>query len=362
MGKRVILALWPTPELKKDVKDATGSDAEPGQVLDSTRFRDLWLTFDRMKKPSARMVTDLRKLAVEILSRKKGHTRRSQKPAASKEKVSDAKSIKRKARSISAERGATHSGSTPEAKSAKVNAPEVSSNPHSEPEDTDIIQDEDHEPALEDFSKEMKAALPTYAENAKGEKQKKDYKYILYVHLGDDERRTMAKEVWSILFKKVQATCLELVFTGKPSPRVEWTGFSKGVGVIAPADEESRSIMKEIVATTKVAEDSFRAWAKGEKGKYTPLSILIPHTMKREVFTAGKIMQAATLMNQLPEKKFYIRSCTDVAGGGKERILRLGAEDDFVQTIKDKNGVIYVAASKLEVFYQGARLTTGTKT
>ncbi len=363
--ERVIRALWPTPELKKDVRDATGADPNPDRLLSSARFRDMWLDFDSSKNPSAKSVTAMRKLAVEILGRKKGHTRRSQnQPKSESEGVrKSTKGAKRKTRSVSTERGASRSGHTPEAKSAKV-TPHTSTSSSTimeQGEDSDVIVDEDHEPSLDDFAEEMKAALPTYAQSAKGEK-KKDYKYILYVHLGDEERRTMAKEVWTLLFEKVQASCLERVFAQKEVPKIEWSGYSKGVGVIAPSDEASRDIMKEIISNTKVAEHSFRAWAKGEKGKYTLLSILIPHTMKKEVFTAGKIMQAAIMMNQLPEGSHYIRNCKEVAGGGKQRILRLGAEDNLVQAFKDKNGVIYVAASKLEVYFQGARLTSNTST
>jgi hypothetical protein len=70
--------------------------------------------------------------------------------------------------------------------------------------------------------------------------------------------------------------------------------------------------MKEVIDGITVAEYSFRAWAKGETGEYTPLTIRIPAAMTRKTFTAGKIMQAACLLNKLPENSHTIRDCKDV--------------------------------------------------
>ncbi len=314
-------------------------------------------------------MTALRQLAVDIMGKtKKAHKPPSSTPASKSVSHVTEESKKRKNRSFSTERGASTSGATPEAKAARVNSSPPANNTSSstvvsqaEAEDNDdIIADEDGEPSLDDFADDMRAALPTYAQNAKGEKRK-DYPFILYVHYGSDERKTMPRETWNILFEKVQVVCLDRAFKDDMvSPKIEWSGFSKGVGVIAPVDMESQIAMQEIVSGIKVAEHSFRAWAKGERGRFTPLSILIPATMKKEVFSAGKIMQAAVLMNNLPEEKHIIRSCKEFSGRGKQRLLRIGAEEDLAKAIRDKNGVIYIAASKLEVFYQQKRITTST--
>ncbi len=373
MRQRVMLTLFNTPELIRDVKTKTGLEPDPGKLLDSTRFRDAWITFNSLKDPGAKKVTALRQLAVDIMSKgKKGHHQASPLPTSkSSDRHTKGDGKKRKDRSLSTERGHSSSGLTPGAKAAKVNTPTarpessstlVSQAEAQEANNDGVIQGEHDEPALEEFAEDMRAALPTYAQNAKGEK-KTDYPHILYVHLGNDERKTMPKDVWNLFFEKVQAICLERAFKDDAaSPKIEWSGFSRGVGVIAPADEESKTIMKEVVSSITVAEHNFRAWARGERGKFIPLSILIPHTMKKEVFTAGKIMQAIVRTNKLHEDKHVIRSCNEFPGGGKRRLLRIGAEEDLVTAIKALNGVVYIAASKLEVFFRGGRLTSSTDT
>lgn len=171
----------------------------------------------------------------------------------------------------------------------------------------------------------------------------------------------MDRETWTCFYEKLNVACMNLVFGGKEAPRVEWCGYSKGVGLIAPADKESRAIMKDIVSSIKVAEYTFRAWARGEKGEYYPLTIRLPSTMPRETYTAAKVMREAVLHNRLPDK-YIIRSCQAVAGGRRDRLLRVGVEGELFDALKRLEGTIYVAESKLEVYYHGARLAPSTPT
>ena len=170
----------------------------------------------------------------------------------------------------------------------------------------------------------------------------------------------MSRETWTVLLEKIQVATLDLALKGE-GVRIEWTGYARGVGLIAPADAESRDKVKDLVASLKVADDPFRAWAKGEKGDWTPLSIRIPATMTKKVFTAGKIMTAACLLNKLPDKdSFHIRDCNEVKNS-KDRLLRISAKKDLVDALVQLDGIIYVAASKLRVYYQRNPLTKDSK-
>ncbi len=367
--QRISLALWPTAAIKKDLRDAAGQDPDPVKLLSSTRFRDLWTSFSKEPKPTSRMLVDLRKLVVEIMMVKGGRGRRTPNHQSSKLTESNASS-KRKNRSLSLERSSSPKA-TLQSKIPRIGATPPSGNKPStstpkpslegvEEEDADLVVDEASEPTLEEFAADVRDALPNYANVAEGKNSKPDYPYILYVHSGTEERRTMSRETWTVLLEKIQVATLDLALKGE-GVRIEWTGYARGVGLIAPADAESRDKVKDLVASLKVADDPFRAWAKGEKGDWTPLSIRIPATMTKKVFTAGKIMTAACLLNKLPDKdSFHIRDCNEVKNS-KDRLLRISAKKDLVDALVQLDGIIYVAASKLRVYYQRNPLTKDSK-
>ncbi len=167
---------------------------------------------------------------------------------------------------------------------------------------TDVIKDEAREPALKDFADDIRAALPSYANVAKKGKRRKDFPYILYVHTGEEERRTMSTKTWTCFFEKMQVVCLNLTLKGEVVPKIEWSGFAKGVGLIAPANKASRTLVKKLASQVKVTEFTFKAWARGEKGKYIPLSIRLSATMPSTDFSSGKFMQAVIIANKLPDK------------------------------------------------------------
>ncbi len=227
-----------------------------------------------------------------------------------------------------------------------------------EEEVVDVIDDESLEPGLEDFADDIRAALPSYANVAKKGEKRKDFPYLLYVHTGE-ERRTMSKETWTCFYEKLNVAFMNLVFRGKEVPTLAWFSFAKGVGLICLANQASLDQMKNIVATIKVAEFTFQGWAKGERGKYTPLSVRLPSPLTSGVFTAGKVLQMAILQNKLPDK-YFVRGCKKVPGGGSECLLRFGAEEELFEALRRLDGDIGVAAHRLEIFYQGSRLTTDT--
>ncbi len=363
---KIILALFPTPELKKEFKEATGTDPDPKRLMCSLRFRDLWGVFDASEKPTTKQLLTLRKLAKEIQGKGK-ETKRSEPPKSKSTPISETNK-KRKNRSFSSERGATPTRGCFSFKIPRLGASPAAPAPSGkdapptlveEEEIQDVIDDESTEPGLEDFADDIRAALPTNPNVAgKGEKRK-DFPFLLYVHTGEEERRTMSKETWTLFYEKLNVTFMNLVFGGKEVPTLEWSGFAKGVGLICLANKASLDQMKDIVATIRVAEFSFRGWAKGEKGKYIPLSVRLPSQLMTGVFTAGKVLQMAILQNKLPDK-YVVRGCRKVSGGGSERLLRFGVEEELFEALRQMNGNIGVAAHRLEIFYQGSRMTTDT--
>ncbi len=69
------------------------------------------------------------------------------------------------------------------------------------------------------------------------------------------------------------------------------THVSEGVGIIAPADEESQKLVKELIGTLQVDDTVYRAWAKGERGKYTYVSVKLPAALPADKVIAGKALQ-----------------------------------------------------------------------
>ncbi len=50
------------------------------------------------------------------------------------------------------------------------------------------------------------------------------------------------------------------------------------------------------------------------------------------------------LMNKLPQDKIVLRGCKPVSLGSKERILRLGIEDEVLMAIKELDGRVLIGA------------------
>ena len=105
------------------------------------------------------------------------------------------------------------------------------------------------------------------------ERDKKVHEHILWIHKSKDERLTLMRVEWNIFLTKLQ----ELVLAGKPYLKINWQRLVWGVGILTPMDKESQTITQEIVRRIKVAENSLRAWAKGDKD--TNLTVKLPSTM-----------------------------------------------------------------------------------
>ena len=87
--------------------------------------------------------------------------------------------------------------------------------------------------------------------------EKKDYPFLLYVHAGQEEREAITRDTWKTLSHKISDQCLTLDLEGN-GLECDFSAFSKGAGIIATVDEQSREGMKKLVAGIKVAGASFR--------------------------------------------------------------------------------------------------------
>ena len=360
--QRLLRALWPTHEQRKDFKERAGVDPDPTLLLGNLRFRDGWREFDSNSSPSSKERSALRRLAIDI-------TRRSSakgKASTSKSQAELVRGNKRKNRSSSflTERGAPTTSSTPKYKIPKIHdsGNKVVSAMVPVHKETDIIEGSEDEVSEIDVA-DLDEALPSHADVVRGKKpklSKQEYPNILWIHSGNEDREQVTKEAWKLLYEKLEGAVVNLVLEGKTPPRIDWHGFKKGTGIIAPVDEVSRDIVKELVASIQVDGSNFRAWSRGERSKYTTVAIRVPTTMTSDRFTAGKLLQVLTLQNKLPEDKAVVRSCHPVSPGSKERVLRIGIMEEVIQAIVELNGYLYLGAGRVEVHLDGSRLTQVT--
>ncbi len=377
--------LWPTQELKDKFKKVTGKDLNVAQLLQNVRFRDAWMsTMSRQPEKSERLRVQLRRQAEDTVRPRKPRDPRSEYP-----KKGTKRGDKRKNRSFSTERdgeGRTatpnpgdkrpKTSSTPEAQ--RTVEPQASGSsqsatappPLGEDAVKEVIEGEEEEPGCLNLS-ELHAAISSEggddddvdaakkrkinpSEYKPTEKDKKMHEHILWVHKGQNERLTLTKTEWNIFQSRLQDEVVKLVLANQPFPKIDWQRRIRGVGVLTPMDEQSQVITKEIVGRIKVAESTFRAWAKGDKDKYTNLTLKLPNTMHS--ISGGKALQVLSLMNDLPQDKSVLRGCKPVVPGSKERILRIGVEDEVFDKIKALDGRVLLGACCINVFHLNVRV------
>ena len=332
--------LFPFADQKKEFRDLTGEDLKPFRLLENVKFRDLLSEFERA--PKAEIRTKLRKLAVSLQSKGRPDPR-SRTKGNSKSETKYSQSNKRKERSLSLERGST---STPAPRSKHLKVGNQSSQvaqapPPSTPggaaslvtinegEEVEI----DQLPSEEELASSMESSL-SFAEVASGEKKKKwvEYKHLLYVHTGDEERMGMTKATWTLFLEKLTDRTMTLIFEEKAVPNIDWSNFVRGMGILAVADEDSQKLVKELISQIRVAEFLFRGWAKGETGKYIPATAFVPASLKNH--TSAKIMQAVVMLNKLPADGYVVRKAKTFKDQGEWRLLRVGVTQDFLEALK----------------------------
>ncbi len=275
--------------------------------------------------------------------------------------ASTSASIKRKNRSFSSERPGDERGTPkalPKIPRLTTTPPEDAASAAAGGQDPDVLE-EDELPSLEELSQALsEEGEKSYAEaagSAGKATDRKDYPYLLYVHTGDEERKTMTRKTWDLFLKEVNKAVVDMVLEKGKAPRSEWNAYKRGVGFFAILDKDSQTMMKELIAAIKVAEFSFRGWAKGETGKYTPLTTILPAQM--DGLPTGKLMHAITALNGLPaqteqETHFVIRSC-EARRGGSGRVLRIGVSRTWKEILESMDYRVLAATTMLE-FRTGA--------
>ncbi len=361
--EEIMTLLFPTDGLKKDFKNATGGhDPNPQRLLQDVEFRDRLRKLG--DKPSVKGIKELRILAVNIQGKKRTHssqqpTRRDSSKSSKMEVDRATTSSKRKNRSFSTERSGEER-ETPKSSLPKI--PRITSTPPAEAAQTatkgneDEVLDEDELPSLEELSQALdeEGGERSYAEAAgtteSGRTSRKDYPYLLYVHTGDEERRTMSRKTWDLFLKEVTKAHMDLALKTGSAPFSEWRAFKRGVGFFAILDKESQMQMKKLIADVRVAEYTFRGWAKGETGKFTPLTTILP--AETDGTPAGKIMQVIACLNGLQESTeanthYIVRSC-EARKGGKGRILRVGVSKEWMERLEAKKLQVFLGPRLLE--------------
>ncbi len=374
--EKLRLALWPTSEAVNQMKkDALVSEIDYRRLFDSARFSSEWEKFSRNQKPTTRAKDELKQLARDILVRRAGvRARRADKKSedaqASSSKTKDdsakgdakEKNAKRKVRSLSVENPDL---TAKFANLSKIPKKNESTEPQSEAEKThqemrdlegggaddevlDFLEDEDDEPVIT-----SEVIQNTYAAAAaQGAPTRENNPFILYVHETLEMRKTMSREAWKVVLESFNEICVEQLINSKPSPNIDWNGFKQGVGFLAPADEDSQKLAKEIINEIRFGERRFKAWHKGEDNVHRILTIKIPSTYPRTV-TAGKFLQAMCLQNKLDTSKFAILDVKEVPAS-KERILKVRVEHELLTTLAQKP--MYLAAGKVSIFYRKSKL------
>jgi len=361
-GERLIRSLFATEELKTELKKATGVNLDVNRLLDSTRFRVRWREFDALPNPTTKVRSELRELARQILKKK---VRRADKSSATdQEGESQMTDYKKRGRADTSNLSTPPSiGKTPY-KIPRISQAQID-NPPKEPEakaegenegedikEDDVVEDESAYPPISEFDAATEGA--SYAAKAKGQKEKRDCPYLLFIHQGKEDRKLMNKELWFLLLEKLQEKTITLTLEGKESPDVDWTGFARGVGVIAPADEQSKGMLKDIVGDIELDGKFFRAWAKGERGKFTPLTIQIPATMNANSLPSGKILVGLAIKNKLTQgpEHMVVRSCTKIPHK-HSRTFRFAVSDEVLKQIYDLGGTIRLGVTQFTVYFKG---------
>ena len=394
---RMLLVLWPAPEHKKEFKRCSGCDLDPVRYYQDLEFRDSYQDFMRRTVPSPEHRDRLRKRALEIARKSKAgrafHVEQRSKfeaklKSGSSPTTSRGQSASKRGREVSIspltgrlnphrqgprEKTPRLPAVSPPRETTQqskgqhesVNQVSPSSSSFSEPRasgpvlggdsDDDVIPgsvDEDH-PDVDSFTTDaMRDALPRTAAEVV---QKVSYPHALFVYEGQEERKLMAKSAWNILAVKIQDAALEAMMEGVTLSVADMR-FHYGKGCILCEDEETAIHVKGLVSALTVAEATFRAWARGDVGEWTELTLRLPPSMPASKIAAVKIMKACAIRNNWPKDLYRIRDFKAAPGSTRDSILRFGARSELVDVIKASRGALKVGCSTIHVHYKGQLL------
>ena len=343
------LALWPTQALLSTFETATGSSFNGDLLLDDVKFRDKWKEFNSSANPTGKARSTLRELAKQLhINRRIRVTQRRDGGESGKPNSVYGKRDRHNT--------STHSTPTgkPPQKIAKVSAkaPE-----EEETVATNVVVedsgDAEEYPPLANFHEDG----GSYAAAAQP-KTREESALTLYIHQSRDDRLTMPHAVWKVFLEKFQLKVGEHIVTTGQCPLFEFIGFNNGIGCIVPEDEESQALAREIVGSITVNENHFRAWVKGERGKYSLLTLNIPESLPEQDWSAGKLLTLLAIQNKLDQEddNVKVQSCKRVPDRKIRCLKFLVGEANFVQLAK-ANGNVRLAACKLVVHFKGKPLT-----
>lgn len=394
-AERMLLTLWPSPEHKAEFKRCTGCDLDPARYFADLEFRDSYLNFLSARHPRAEVRTFLRKRA-QILANKSAvgkaflatqkrefdqkHGRRGEESASHRTpsmKRTREPSISPASGSQAPHRqgpqGKTSRPSTSPSSSGSLtptrrpvtdrpSPPPITPTPT--PPSTEVNEEEEMDddaagtvdedaPRVSHFTADMRDALPqTAAEVVKGV----EYPHALFVYEGREERRRMSKKTWDLLAVKIQDATLDAILAGH-NLQVAGLRVHYGRGCVLCENRETAMKMKELVGGLKVAETTFRAWAKDEVGEWSECTLRLPPSMPASKIAAVKIMQVCALMNRWPQDSYRIRDFKPAPGSTKDSILRFGANTQLVEVIRASKGAVKIGCSKVNVHHKGQLLT-----
>lgn len=401
-ARKVMIALWPTSELLSEFKRIAGVEPDPQMLLRDVRFNDMWVTFDRNPKPSTKERTALRKHAQEVASKKAAKRAEKRTQPEGEQKVSNVENVNTRASSkrkdisllsstLTGQGTAEKQSKDP--KKARTSTPRSAESGHqvaqtamaastsspsplasaeqqsvqtyrdvaappaaNDAEMADVIESEEDEPTLDTFTKDMRTSLDTDVREG-AEKEKSAAPWLLYIHKTCEERATMPKGAWQLFLEKFSSACIDLQLGAKPAPKITWTGFSKGVGVLAPIDELNRDLAIEIVSKIEIGGEKVKAWKKGEKGDWCVLALQVPPALDK--VPAGKLLQAAFRGNQVNAEGQY-RVLAKLGQKGSH-VIRLLAKVELVEELKRHDGVLWVGPTAVRLHHKKEPLRSTTE-
>ena len=389
--KQVRLALWPTPESIASMEKFIGGPIRYERLFDSLTFKDRWATFCKKRHPSGTDLEIIRSEANRILLRGTQHRGNKKQPSSarsppaapsrgSSSATRSEKGTLKRARdpssSSTSSEASTSTATKPLAKNSRANGttpspsrskttqgpattdpPLATDNSFVPPADVemhedDVVEDEDAEPPLSSFTADMQSALG-YAEAAKGEKPKEQF--LLYIHQGERLREKISRERWRLFLEKFNILMFDQAVKGQDVPKVNWSGFSSGTGIITPTDEDSVAKVVSLVGQIEVAGTKFKAWRRGDEGSCTLITLKLPASLSG--IQANKVVAGIIKMNNLPGDEFTLRKSAELPGS-KERVLRIIVTHECFKALKEvHHGRLFAGANRLDVYSKRSKLT-----
>ncbi|QQP41067.1 Hypothetical protein FKW44_015318 [Caligus rogercresseyi] len=174
----------------------------------------------------------------------------------------------------------------------------------------------------------------TYADKTK---KNKPLPFLLYIHLGRDERRYIPKETFVSFVVEAQG----LLFNPKPglrAPKLQcafWT-WRNGRGLIGCLDEPSSKWVREAADMIKPNGESVRVWGKGEFGPLSRMSFFVPDSL---LLPEDKLVERMIDQNNLTGecKVFSVKNTFKTRGDASQvngKYFLLGIDKDFAKAIK----------------------------